>query len=231
LAIIQKHLESLVSLFYPRNCYTCNNNLTGNEAVLCTACRHSLPETGFHDSVHNPVEKLFWGRIPVVHATAFLFFEKTSKYQSLIHQLKYNGKKEVGIFLGNLLGTALKHTKFDETEVIVSVPLHKSKLRRRGFNQSDIIAGGISEITGKPHLTDVLRRKVNTKSQTSQTRYARWENVQGIFECCKPELIKNKHVLLIDDVVTTGATLEAAGNSILEVEGTCLSIATAAYVN
>ncbi|MBN2521808.1 MAG: ComF family protein [Bacteroidales bacterium] len=229
--IVQKSLESLVSLLYPRNCYACNTSLVGNEIVLCTACRHSLPETGFYDSDDNPVMKLFWGRIPVVHATAFLFFEKSSKYQALIHQLKYNGKKEVGIFLGNLLGAALRNTKFNETEVIVSVPLHRSKLRRRGYNQSDIIAGQISEITGKPHLTNVLKRRVNTRSQTGKKRYDRWKNVEGIFECCKPELIKNKHVLLIDDVVTTGATLEAAGRSILEVEGTCLSVASTAYVN
>jgi len=205
--------------------------LLGNESILCTACRHALPETRFHLSSANPVEKLFWGRIPVAYATSLLFFEKGNKYQSLIHQLKYNGKKEVGKFLGNLLGAALQNTRFDDAEVIVAVPLHKIKLRRRGFNQSDVIAQGISEITGKPVIKNVLKRKVNTKSQTKQKRYARWENVEGIFECLKPELIRHKHVLLVDDVVTTGATLEAAGSAILEAEGACLSIATTAYVN
>lgn len=199
--------------------------------ILCTACRQALPETGFHESSDNPVEKLLWGRIAVIHATALLFFTKAGKYQLLIHQLKYRGKREVGKYLGNLLGSALKNTRFDEVEVIVTVPLHKIKLRQRGYNQSDLIAYGVSEITGKPVIENVLKRLVNTKSQTRQNRYARWENVEGIFKCMKPELIKNKHVLLIDDIVTTGATLEAAGTAILEVEGASLSIATTAFVS
>ncbi len=227
----RKYFESFVSLFYPNYCLACKVSLLGNEKILCTACRHDLPETGYYKSIENPVSNLFWGRIPVAYATSLLFFEKGGKYQTLIHELKYRGKKDVGKFLGNLLGFALKDTNFDETDVIVSIPLHKAKLRRRGFNQSDIIAQGISEITGKPLVKNVLIRKVDTKSQTSHKRYARWENVEGIFECQKPHLIKDKHVLLIDDVVTTGATLEAAGNAILKVEGVTLSIATTAYVN
>ncbi len=229
--LVRKYLEGLVSLFYPDFCLACNTSLLGNETILCTFCRHTLPVTGFHNSPGNPVEKLFWGRIPVVGATSLLFFEKGSKYQSLIHQLKYYGKKEAGKFLGRLLGASLQDTSFNDAEVIVTVPLHKAKLRRRGFNQSDVIAQGISEITGKPVLSNVLRRKTNTKSQTRQKRYDRWKNVEGIFECSKPDLIKGKHVLLVDDVVTTGATLEAAGGRILEADGVRLSIATAAFVN
>jgi len=203
----------------------------GNESILCTACRHALPETGFSKSVDNPVSRLFWGRIPVAYATSLLFFEKGGRYQTLIHQLKYHGKKQAGIFLGKLLGYSLLDSNFDEADLIVSVPLHKTKLRRRGFNQSEIIARGISEITGKPLAKNVLRRKINTKSQTLHKRYARWENVEGIFECINPDLIKHKHVLLVDDVITTGATLEAAGNAILQVEDVTLSVATAAFAN
>lgn len=231
MSFFQKYFKSFVSLLYPNVCLACNDSLVGNEKILCTACRHSLPETGYFKSTENPVSKLFWGRIPVMYATSLLFFEKGGKYQKLIHQLKYRGKKDVGKFLGNLLGSSLNNTNFDKTDVIVSVPLHKAKLRRRGFNQSDIIAQGISEITGKPLVKNVLVRKVDTKSQTLHKRYARWENVDGIFECRKPQLIRNKHVLLIDDVVTTGATLEAAGSALLKIEGVTLSIATTAYVN
>lgn len=229
--LIRKYFDSFVSLLYPNTCHACANSLLGNEKVLCTACRLALPETGFCKSIENPVSKLFWGRIPVEYATSLLFFEKGGKYQTLIHKLKYRGKKDIGIFLGNLLGSSMKDTNFDRTDIIVSVPLHKAKLRRRGFNQSDIIARGISEITGKPLMNNVLVRKKDTKSQTSHKRYARWENVEGIFECRKPDLIEGKHVLLIDDVVTTGATLEAAGSAILKVKGVTLSIATTAYVN
>lgn len=229
--IFHKYSESFVSLFYPAYCLACRDSLVGNETILCSSCRLNLPETKFHTSSDNPVSRLFWGRLPIVHATSLLFFEKGGKYQSLIHQLKYNGKKDVGKFLGVLLGRTLQNTKFNDADVIVTVPLHKTKLRRRGYNQSDIIARSISECTGQPLAENALKRKINTRSQTTRGRYARWENVEGIFECIQPDIIENKHVLLIDDVVTTGATLEAAGHAILETEGTRLSIATTAFVS
>jgi ComF family protein len=166
-----------------------------------------------------------------MYGTSLLFYEKGSKYQTLIHQLKYQGKKQVGVFLGKLLGYSLLNSDFDKADIIISVPLHKTKLRRRGFNQSDIIAKGISEVTGKPIVKGVLKRTVPTKSQTSQKRYARWENVEGLFKCTNMDRIKNKHVLLVDDVLTTGATLEAAGSAILQAEGVTLSVATTAFAN
>ncbi|MGD2034594.1 MAG: ComF family protein, partial [Bacteroidales bacterium] len=148
--MFRKWVGDFTALFYPENCLACSDSLAGNEKVLCTSCRLGLPLTGFHNVPDNPVEKLFWGRIPVAHATAFLFFEKTTKYRSLIHQLKYNGRKEAGIFLGNLMGSVLRHSRFEEADVMTSVPLHKAKFRRRGYNQSDIIARGITEFTKKP---------------------------------------------------------------------------------
>jgi ComF family protein len=203
----------------------------GNEDILCTSCRQSLPETGFHRSHNNPVEQIFWGRIPVEHATSLLFFDKGSKYRHLLHQLKYNGKKEVGFILGKLLGSRLMESDFKEIDLILPVPLHPAKMRRRGFNQSEIIAIGVANTMKKAIASDALKRVVYTSSQTFKGRFERWQNVEGIFKVSKPHLLKNKHILLIDDVVTTGATIEAAGNAILALEGTHLSIATLAYAH
>jgi ComF family protein len=209
----------------------CGISLLGNEDILCTTCRLSLPETGFHRSPGNPVEQIFWGRIPIENATSLLFFDKGSKYRHLLHQLKYNGKKEIGTFLGRLLGKCLSETNFNHIDLIVPIPLHPVKLRRRGFNQSEEIALGIANIMNKPLVRNSLKRLEHSSSQTYKGRYERWENAKGIFTVVKPELFKNKHILLVDDVVTTGATLEAAGTAILNIEGARLSIATLAYTN
>lgn len=229
LTSVSKYTGDFISLFYPTTCATCGAILPGHDHVLCTWCMHSLPETGFHEGNSNPVEKLFYGRITVQHATALLFYNKKSKYNRLLHQLKYQGRKEIGTFLGKLLGSRLKATAFESVDIIIPIPLHRAKFRRRGFNQSAIIANGISDILGKPANENILYRKIFTSTQTRKSRFDRWENVEGIFECRNTDEIKNKHILLIDDVVTTGATLEAAGSCLLKVPGTKLSVATAAY--
>jgi ComF family protein len=192
---------------------------------------HTLPETGFHNFPENPVEKLFWGRIKVENATAFLFYDKQSKYGHLLHEFKYKGYREIGMYLGELLGSRLKTTAFNEIDVIVPIPLHYSKLRSRGFNQSEIFGQGLSKALNKPIQGNALKRNVFTSTQTKKGRFDRWKNVEGIFQIPDRELLKNKHILLIDDVVTTGATLEAAGSEILNIEGTRLSIATMAYAH
>lgn len=209
----------------------CNASLIGNEDILCTTCRLALPETNFHHVAGNPVEKIFWGRIPVEHATSLLFFDKGSKYRHMLHQLKYKGKSEVGIFLGKLLGTRLLETDMNCIDLIVPIPLHPVKLNKRGFNQSEQIAKGVADVMKKPVVKNSLKRIKHSSSQTFKGRYDRWKNTEGIFDVKEPELLINKHILLIDDVVTTGATLEAAGSSILKIEGTRLSIATIAYTS
>lgn len=192
---------------------------------------HTLPETGFHMHSENTVEKLFWGRIKIENATAFLFYDKQSKYGHLLHAFKYKGYKEIGLFLGELLGSRLLSTSFNEIDLIVPIPLHLGKLHSRGFNQSEVFGQGIARVLNKPVVDGALKRKIFTSTQTRKGRFDRWKNVEGIFEVVNPDLLKNKHILLIDDVVTTGATLEAAGNEILKVEGTKLSIATLAYAH
>jgi ComF family protein len=194
-------------------------------------CRHTLPMTSFHKYESNPVEKLFWGRIKIENATAFLFYEKGSKYGHLLHQFKYKGYTEIGLKLGKLFGSQLIETNFKDIDLIVPVPLHSAKFRKRGFNQSEIIALGISASLGKPVAGQALKRNIFTSTQTKKGRFERWKNVEGIFTVKNPELLKNKHILLIDDVITTGATLEAVGNAILKIEGTKLSVATLAIAN
>jgi ComF family protein len=226
-----KYLEAFVSLFYPKVCMACSKSLMGNEDILCTTCRLSLPETNFHKTPGNPVEKIFWGRIPVENATALLFFDKGSKYRHMLHQLKYNGKREVGVFLGKLLGNRLLETEMYSIDFIVPIPLHPVKLRKRGFNQSEEIAKGVAAIIGKPVVSNSLRRIRHSQSQTYKGRYDRWKNTKEIFNVEKPELFENKNILLIDDVITTGATIEAAGASILKIEGSRLSVATIAFTS
>ncbi len=229
--LVLKYFKDFISLIYPRVCMACNNTLVGNEDVLCTTCRFSLPETEFHLSPGNPIEQIFWGRIPVVHATSLLFFDKGSKYRHLLHQLKYKGAIEIGIFLGQLLGARLADSRFNDIDIIVPVPLHFKKLKSRGYNQSDKIALGVAKKMNKPVDNNSLIRTLHKSSQTYKGRYERWENSEGIFKLVSPENLNNKHVLLIDDIITTGATLEAAGSEILNFSSARLSIATIAYTS
>jgi ComF family protein len=228
---IKKYAEGFISLFYPKSCFACGNTLLGNENIICTYCRHTLPETGFHSMKENPVEKLFWGRVKIENATAFLFYDKEGRYGHLLHKFKYFGHQEIGLFLGEMLGSRLGNTEYNNIDLIVPIPLHASKLRKRGFNQSEIIGCGIAKSMYKPIAGTALERKVFTSTQTRKGRFERWQNVDGIFTVADPEILKNKHILLVDDVVTTGATLEAAGNAILNIEGTKLSIATLAFAH
>jgi ComF family protein len=227
----QKYTEGFISLFYPKFCFACGNALFGNEKVICTFCMHNLPETNYHLFSDNPVEQLFWGRIKAENASSFLFYEKSSKYGHLLHEFKYKGYTEIGLFLGQLFGSRLKDTAFKDIDIIVPIPLHKAKYRSRGFNQSEVFGNGLAMPLGKPVVTDALARNIFTSTQTRRGRFERWENVEGIFKVKNTELLKNKHVLLIDDVVTTGATIEAAGIEILKCEGCKLSIATMAFAH
>lgn len=227
--LLQKYINGFISLFYPKLCLVCNSTLLGNEELVCTLCRYSLPETNFHKSPDNPVEQIFWGRVPIERATALLFFEKESPYRKLIHALKYKGRKEVGTHLGKLLGSKLTDSGFSTIDGIIPIPLHKAKLRRRGFNQSEIIAQGIADILDVPLINNALKRKINISSQTRKGRYERWKNVDGIFECINPELVEGKQILLIDDVITTGSTIEAAAIPLSKIPGTKISVATLAY--
>ena len=175
--------------------------------------------------------ELFYGRLQLCSAMSLLFFDKGSKYRRLIYQLKYQGKKEAGIFLGKLMGSRIKESSRDLPDYIIPVPLHKSKLRRRGFNQSAVLASGMARVLEIPVLENALIRRQPSTTQTRKGRYERWQNVEGIFTCNTKYDLTNQHVLLVDDVVNTGTTLEAAEMRLLETEGLLFSVATAAYAH
>jgi len=179
---------------------------------------------------NNPISRIFWGRANIHAATSFLFFNKGGSVQKLIHQFKYKSKIETGRYLGELLGKDLLQSDlFNTIDVIIPVPLHKKKLHTRGFNQSDIIAEGIGKTMHVPAIMDTLIRTEFTETQTKKARYTRWENVKGKFGIQNPQTIEGKHILLVDDVLTTGATLEACAQTLLEVPNTKVSLATLAY--
>ncbi len=203
-------LIDFLMLFFPSNCLVCGKRLHSPGAILCLECEVKMPKTGFGDKDTNPVSKIFWGRVPVRAGTALFRFEKGSAYQTLLHDLKYRGNWKAGLYLGRLLGQELKHTVFSDCDLIIPVPLHRLRLKQRGFNQSEIIARGASEITGIPVLSHLIGRKRNVRSQTKMSRQERFENMATAFTLCSfAQDLHEKKILIIDDVITTGATLEA----------------------
>ncbi|MFK5856029.1 MAG: ComF family protein [Bacteroidota bacterium] len=222
--------NDFLNLFFPNLCQACEKPLVKHENVLCLSCLYKLPKTNFHLHENNPISRIFWGRVDIHAATAFLFFNKGGSVQKLIHQFKYKSKIETGKYLGELMGNALmKSDLFNTIDVIIPVPLHKKKLHIRGFNQSDIIANGLSNTMHVPVLVNTLIRTKHTETQTRKARYTRWENVKGKFGINNPQTIEGKHILLVDDVLTTGATLESCAQTLLETPNTKVSLATLAY--
>lgn len=228
--LIRLWRNDLLNLIYPDLCQACDTYLLQGEVVICTKCLFHLPKTNFHQQENNPVSMLFWGRVRIEYAASFYTFEKGSKYQKLIHKLKYHNRPEIGIELGKHLGYILgKSEMYKSIDIIVPVPLHPKKRKLRGYNQSEMIVKGISESMQKPADMDSLIRQVHTESQTKKGRLERWENVDNVFQVKETEPLANKHILLVDDVVTTGSTLEACAQVLLNIEGTRVSIATLAY--
>jgi ComF family protein len=222
-------LIDFFSLVYPSVCMACGESLLKHEDCICSQCIYYLPKTNFHLQSENAVSKLFWGRVKVENACAFYYFKKEGKVQNLLHQLKYKGQKQVGIKLGNLYGLDLKQDKkFEEISLILPVPLHPDKEKKRGYNQSEQFAQGLAQSMEIPYATDLLVRNFASETQTKKSKYKRWENVNSIFEINNPDALKDKHILLVDDVITTGATIEACAQHILSVPGTRVSIAAIA---
>ena len=226
--LFAQYLNDFFNLFFPDLCIVCNSHLVNQEALICTKCLYNLPKTNYHKEIDNPVSQLFWGRTKVEYATGFFTFSKGSKYQGMMHKFKYHGNKEIGYVLGKSFGNQLRNSVFNQIDVIIPVPLHKSKLKKRGFNQSEWIAKGLSETLQKPLDVKSVIRSIATETQTRKSRFERWKNVENIFKIANENALKGNHVLLVDDVVTTGSTLEACVNAILEIENTKVSIATLA---
>ena len=219
--------ESIFHVVFPHVCDGCGSDLLNCESRLCIRCFASLPETNFEKHPGNPVEKIFWGRVPIVNATAQFYFTKESLMQRLMHQFKYKGNKELGLQLGRMMGNALTSSdRFDKINALIPLPLFPSKEKKRGYNQATILCDGIAEVLHLPVLANVIARPQHTETQTRKGRIERWRNIEGKFQLIEKASIQNKHLLLIDDVVTTGATLEACGNELLSAENVKLSIAT-----
>ena len=221
--------NDFLSLIFPKVCYACGKSLFKTEDCICTSCLFHLPKTNYHLFSDNPVVKLFWGRTNIYSASSLYSFSKGSKVQHLIHQLKYRGKKEIGTSLGKYYGKELKTAPmFSSANIVLPVPLHPKKLKKRGYNQSETFAQGIAESMDAESPNGILIRTYASETQTKKSRFERWKNVEEIFKITSPEKIEGKHILLVDDVVTTGATLEACANKLLEVPNTKVSIATIA---
>lgn len=222
--------DDFLSLLFPRICYGCGNHLLRNENLICTECYVLIPRTNYHYQKGNPVEQLFWGRCLVESAASFSYYNKGSRIRSLIHYLKYRGIKEIGIELGRIYGVQLKSSGFtDNIDMIIPVPLHPAKKRARGFNQSEAIAEGLACVTGLQVNTTAVERVVASSTQTKRSRYDRWINVEGIFSIADAGSIKGRHLLLVDDVITTGSTMESCINELLKTDGVTVSVAVIAF--
>ncbi|HEY4786405.1 MAG TPA: ComF family protein [Bacteroidales bacterium] len=227
-ANIVSFANDFIGLFYPKICASCSELLVRNEILFCTTCRYELPRTNFHLDKENEVAQIFWGRVPVENATAHFYFHKGGRVQELLHKLKYKGQKEIGVELGKIIGKELEQSPFNQVDAIIPVPLHPSKKRKRGYNQSECVASGIASAMSKPLNINSLVRVVANPTQTRKHRFERWTNVEGIFALKEQRSIENKHILLVDDVVTTGATLEACASALLQAKNVKVSIATVA---
>lgn len=228
--LLKEIKDSLLHLAFPHVCEGCGTDNLQADHILCLRCLSSLPQTNFHLHPNNPIEKIFWGRIPVVHATAQFYFTKESMMQHLMHQFKYKNNKEIGLYLGKLMGFALAASnRFSFVDALIPLPLHKSKEHKRGYNQAAILCEGIAGVLGKPVLKNIVVRPEQTETQTKKGRVQRWQNMEGKFALNNNTAIEGKHVLLIDDVITTGATLEACGREILKAGNVQLSIATLCF--
>jgi len=220
---------SIFYTFYPKLCLACNYKAPPIDEWVCLSCKLKLPETNFHLDKENEFVERFWGKVKIESGASLYFFKKGNRTQNIIHSLKYKGRYQIGVILGRIYGRKLKKAAhFEGIDCIVPVPLHWKKLRKRGYNQSLAFAEGLSESMELPVISNGLMRIENSKSQTRKSRIDRLENVETVFQVKKPTSLAGKHLLLVDDVLTTGATLEACAKAILKISNTKVSIATIA---
>lgn len=223
------NLNDFFLLLFPDYCAGCTRLLVKGESAICFSCQASLPRLNQHDYRDNKLERKFWGRTDVLMATAFLKMSKKNIVRKIIHDLKYHDNKSVGVALGKLLGIELsKSNDMNQFDFIIPVPLHPKKLFQRGYNQCDCIAEGLSESMNIPVCNNQLIRAQFNKSQTRKSRYKRWENVEGIFAVKDQQYLANKSVLLVDDIITTGSTIEACATELNKIDGLKLSVAAIA---
>lgn len=226
---IKNIANDFLHLIYPHVCIGCGNDVLDTAAIICSKCFSQLPVTDYFTIKDNPVVRRFAGRLPVQHAGSTFHFSTQSVIQNIMFAMKYRGNKEAGIFLGKQTGMAMLHTEwYNNIDIIIPLPLNRRRLQQRGYNQAALIANGIAGIIGKPVAANIALRKVYTKTQTHKDRVSRWQSMEDVFTINNAATLHNKHVLLVDDIITTGATLEACGMHIVSLPGVKLSVATAA---
>lgn len=227
---IISYFSDFLALFFPELCAACGESLYKNESIICSNCIFQLPHTNFHKDPNNKMARQLWGRFPFIQSIAFLYFRKGSRIQNMMHQLKYRKSPETGIRLGELYAHELKRSNlFMLPDLIMPIPLHPAKFKKRGYNQSECIAKGLSEVFDIPINTKNLIRLENTETQTKRSRYARYENLISAFTVQEGSELEQKHIMLVDDVMTSGATLEACSILLQKIEGVKISICTIAY--
>ncbi|MBO7233584.1 MAG: ComF family protein [Paludibacteraceae bacterium] len=229
---IHHFFRSLFDLFYPNLCACCGKTLLRGEECLCSLCLHDLPRTYFTDFQNNEAAQRFWGKVRTERVTAFYFFSKGTTFRQLLHKFKYHGEKEIGLYLGKIIAQKLVKEQFMEgIDLIIPVPLHPRKEHKRGYNQSEWIAKGLSEVSKIPYSTKHVKRVIDNDTQTNKNTYERHQNTLGIFESLKPNLLQGKHILLVDDVLTTGSTLEACAHAFHSIPDIKISIFALSILN
>ncbi len=229
---VPSFIQDVLHLLYPHLCIGCGSDLLEPQETLCLYCNNELPKTAFASLENNPVEKILLGRLPIEAAHSEYYFSKGQLIQHMIHALKYKGNKAVGQFLGAQIGsTLLQSSRFKHIDLILPLPMFAAKEYKRGYNQATIIAQGIAAQMNKTCQNNLLYRTHATQTQTTKDRSTRWENVRKSFGIKDPHSVKGKNILLVDDVITTGATLEACGQLIADIPQTKLYIVTAAFAS
>ncbi|MGD1946045.1 MAG: ComF family protein [Croceivirga sp.] len=223
-------INDINSILLPPGCFGCNARLSGGEYLLCTVCRHDLPLTDYTFTEENPIDRLFYGRVPIEKAAAFLLFSDIGRVKNLLHHLKYRNQETIGAFLGDWFGGQIATGNSPEIDLVVPVPLHPKKQRKRGYNQVTLFAKQLAQHLGAFFRADLLVKTRNTKTQTQRNRWARWKNSQELFIVENTGELEGKKVLLVDDVITTGATIEACAKALLKSSGTVIYVATMAVV-
>lgn len=228
--LIKEITQGLTHIFFPHICTGCGSDLINEGQLLCFHCLNKLPLTHFQLFANNPVEKIFWGRAAIESASSQYYFTKNSMLQQVLHQFKYKSKKQIGIYFGNMMGKALyESNRFNSVDALVPMPLFASREKKRGYNQATVLCEGMASIMKVPVMENVIERIIATTTQTQKNRIERWENINKKFALKNKINLYNKHLLLVDDVLTTGATLDACANELLQAENVRVSIATLAY--
>ncbi len=228
---LSKILNDINSVLLPRVCFGCNARLNRGEYHLCTVCRNQLPLTEYDFNVENAVDRIFYGRINIKKANSFLFFIENGIVKNLIHHLKYKNQEQIGIFLGDWHGQIIAGNNFLATiDYVIPVPLHRKKLRKRGYNQVSAFGRRLAHHLNAEFLEDALIKTANTKTQTKKSRIGRWQNNKALYLLKYPKLLENKNILLVDDVITTGATMEICAKTLNGAKGITLYITSMAVV-